>query len=123
MRSRKSLIKETDRIFSLHIRNRGATYDYNHCFTCGAYLPIDELQAGHFISRRYQNVRWHPVNVWPQCNTCNVDKGGNLKVYEQRLKAKFGDLIVDALWDVAHTNGGLSDYEIKKVLDKYKQVV
>lgn len=120
MRSRKSLTKEADRVFSLHIRNRGATYDHNHCFTCGAYLSVEALQAGHFIPRRYTNTRWHPVNVWPQCNTCNVDKAGNLEVYERKLIAKFGDLIVDALWDLAHTNDGLPDDEIKKVIDKYK---
>ncbi len=119
-RTRKSLIKEADRVFSLYVRNRGSTFGYNHCYTCGKYLDVSELQAGHFISRRFQNVRWHPVNVWPQCNTCNVDKHGNLEVYETKLGAMFSPLVVEALWDLAHTNDGLSDDEIKKVIDKYK---
>lgn len=119
--TRKSLIKKADGIFSKHIRSRGSTHGYNHCFTCGAYLPVSELQAGHFIPRRYLNVRWHPVNVWPQCNTCNVDKLGNLKVYERKLIAKFGPLICEALWDVAReNNGGLSDNEIQEIVDKYR---
>lgn len=120
MRSRKSLVKEADRVFSLYVRNRGETYGWNHCFTCPVYAPIDELQAGHFIPRRYHNVRWHPLNVWPQCNTCNVEKHGNLAVYERKLKAEFSELAVEALWDLARTNDGLTDDEIKEIIKTYK---
>lgn len=120
MRSRKSLTKEADRVFSLYIRNRGETYGYNHCYTCGVYLPVEELQAGHFIPRRFTNVRWHPLNVWPQCNTCNVDKNGNLEIYERKLVVTYTQDAVDALWDLAHTNDGLPDHEIAEIIKKYK---
>ena len=121
MRSRKSLIKEADHVFSLYVRRRGSTYGYNHCYTCGDYLPVEELQAGHFINRRLLNVRWHPLNVWPQCNTCNVEKHGNLVKYKSKLIAQFSELAIEALYDLSHENtGGLSDYEIKNVIDKYK---
>lgn len=94
---------------------------FNHCFTCGAYLPTVELQAGHFIRRNYYNTRWHPVNVWPQCNTCNVEKSGNLVVYEKKLIGQFGQEIIDALWELARTNnGGLDDHEIQDIIKKYK---
>ena len=120
MRSRKSLIKEADRVFSLYVRNRGATFGYNHCYTCPAYLPIEELQAGHFINRRYTNVRWHPVNVWPQCNNCNVNLSGNLERYERKLAAFYSQDAVDGLWELANTNDGLTDYEINEIIKKYK---
>lgn len=81
---------------------------------------MEELQAGHFIRRGYHNVRWHPVNVWPQCNDCNVHKGGNLKIYERKLANMFGEIIIDALWDLANTNDGLTDSEIKEIIEKYK---
>lgn len=118
--ARKALIKKADGVFSLYVRHRGSTYGYNHCYTCGKYLSIEELQAGHFISRRFMNVRWHPLNVWPQCNTCNVEKHGNLEVYERKLTAQFSALAVEALWDLAHTNDGLTEYEIKEIIKKYK---
>lgn len=121
MRSRKSLIKEADRVFSLYIRKRGSTFGYNHCYTCPTYIPIEELQAGHFINRRFFNVRWHPLNVWPQCNTCNVEKHGNLVKYKAKLIAQFSELAIDALYDLSHeNNGGLADHEIREVIDKYK---
>lgn len=119
-RTRKSLIKEADRVFSLYVRKRGSTYGYNHCYTCGKYLPIDELQAGHFINRRYTNVRWHVLNVWPQCHHCNVDLGGNIDKYERKLVAMYSALAVEALEDLAYTNDGLPDYEIREIIDKYK---
>lgn len=121
MRSRKSLIKEADRVFSLYVRNRGETYGYNHCYTCGVYLPIEELQAGHFIRRGYFNVRWHVLNVWPQCNDCNVTKNGNLKKFEKKLIALYTQDAVDALWDVAHeNNGGIDDHDIDAIIKKYR---
>lgn len=120
--SRKSLIKEADRVFSIYIRNRGETYGYNHCYTCGKYLPIEALQAGHFIPRRFTNVRWHPLNVWPQCPRCNIDLSGNLEVYERKLTAQYSALAIEALWDLAHTNDGLDDYEIRDIIKKYKNL-
>ena len=120
MRKRQSLIKEADRVFSLHIRNRGATYDFNHCFTCGVYMAVWELQAGHFINRRYLKVRWHPVNVWPQCNECNVIKGGNLVVYESKLVAMFSQDAVDGLWVLAREGDDLTDADINDIIKLYK---
>lgn len=120
MRSRKSLVKEADRVFSLYVRNRGETFGYNHCYTCGVYLPVEHLQAGHFIARRYTNVRWHPLNVWPQCNRCNVQLSGNLKVYESKLVAEFSREAIDELWELARTNDGVSDEYVRKVTETYK---
>lgn len=118
--SRKSLVKEADRVFSLYVRNRGATYGHNHCYTCPAYLPIEELQAGHFIPRRYFSTRWHPLNVWSQCNTCNVDLSGNLTKYENKLVAQYSSLAIEALWDLARSNDVVSDEDIKEIIKKYR---
>lgn len=120
MVKRQNLVKQADQVFSIHIRNRGATYEYNHCFTCGAYLPVYELQAGHFIGRRYVKVRWHPVNVWSQCHRCNVELGGNLKVYEKKLVAMFSQDVVDGLWELARSGDDVTDEDIKKIIKTYK---
>lgn len=120
MRSRKSLVKEADRVFSLHIRNRGETFGYNHCFTCGAYMSVESIQAGHFVARRYYSVRWHPVNVWPQCNRCNVEKSGNLVVYEAKLVAMFSQEVIDELWELARSGDGVTDHEIADIIKLYK---
>ena len=120
MRSRGSLIKEADRVFSIHVRRRGETFGYNHCYTCGRYLPFEELQAGHYIPRRYIGVRWHPLNVWPQCNTCNVEKSGNIEVYKRKLTSQFSELAVEALWDLARSGDSLTEVDIKELIKKHK---
>ena len=114
--TRKSLIREADRVFSIYVRKRGSTFGYNHCYTCGAYLPIDSLQAGHFISRRYAKVRWHPVNVWPQCNRCNVDLSGNLKVYEKKLASQFSQDAVDGLWILARNGDPVTEEYLRNII-------
>lgn len=117
---KKSLIKELDRVFSIYIRNRGASYGYNHCFTCGDYLPVNELQCGHFRNRRYYSTRWHPVNCWPQCNDCNVIRGGNLTRFENKLVAQYGQDAVDGLYELARTPNEFTDEDLRAMIKKYK---
>lgn len=119
-KTRQSLVRTADKIFSIHVRRRGETFGHNHCYTCGRYLPFEELQAGHFIPRRFLMVRWHPLNVWPQCNSCNVEKSGSLTVYERKLKSQFSELAIEALWDLARSGDDLTEADIKEIIKKYK---
>ncbi|MGL4525034.1 MAG: recombination protein NinG [Spirochaetia bacterium] len=57
----------------------------DHCFTCGVHKNATYLQVGHFVSRRVKHLRHDERNVHLQCVECNISKGGNLKVYAQRL--------------------------------------
>lgn len=84
-------------------------------------MPIEELQAGHFISRRYINVRWHPINVWPQCNHCNVVLHGNIKVYGKKLEDLYSHDAVDGLWLIARKGGGLNESDIEDIIKKYNE--
>lgn len=120
MRTRQNLTKAADRVFSKYVRHRGSEYGYNHCFTCGVYRPIEELQAGHFISRRYLHTRWHPLNVWPQCNHCNVELHGNITVYKAKLVSLYSQDAIDGLWVLARIGNRVTDYEIEEIIKKYK---
>ncbi len=120
MRSRKSLTKEADRVFSIHIRHRGETFGYNRCLTCGVYLPIEDLQCGHFRPRRYLNTRWHPFNCWPQCNRCNVELSGNLELYERKLRSLYGDDAVDAIYRLSTDPPEVTEENIREIIKKYK---
>lgn len=117
---RSSLIRTADRVFSLYVRNRGSTFGYNHCFTCGVYLPVSDLQCGHFRSRRYINTRWHPVNCWSQCNHCNVELSGNLDRYEAKLRSMFGDDAIDGLVELSLAYNNATDEYIVGVINTYK---
>lgn len=78
------------------------------------------LQCGHFMPRRYLNTRWHPVNCWPQCNDCNVVKHGNLKIYEQKLRARFGDEAIDELIALARSTEKTTEEDIIAVINRWK---
>jgi len=49
--------------------------------------------------------------------------GGNLKVYEQRLKEQYGEDNIEALKQFARSGGKVTTFEIEIVVDKYKGVV
>lgn len=83
-------------------------------------MPIEELQCGHFRPRRYLNTRWHPFNAWPQCNECNVEKGGNLEVYEAKLVANYGQDAVDAIYELSTAYKKITEDEIKRLAKKYR---
>lgn len=119
--SKKTSINEADKIFSLYIRNRGANFGYNHCFTCGVYLPVEDLQCGHFRSRRFIATRWHQLNCWPQCNRCNVELGGNLDLYEKKLRSSFGDEAIDALYDLSRSHIKMTDADVRDIIKQYKK--
>jgi len=70
--SRKGLINKLDRIFSEYIRKRDADKKgVCKCITCQREFKWDELDAGHFISRKEMSVRWDERNVKSQCHYCN----------------------------------------------------
>lgn len=120
-KTKKRLTKEADRVFSLYIRNRGADHGRNNCYTCGVNLPVEELQCGHFRSRRFLATRWHPFNCWPQCNECNVESNGNLEVYEQKLVSQYGQDAVDGIYELSHSYAGVTEDELRDIIQTYKK--
>lgn len=116
---RSQLIGYADKYHSAHIRAKGGDGTWNWCYTCGARVFVLEIQNGHFMARRYLNTRWSDINCHPQCNECNVVKGGNLKIYEQKLRAEYGDKAIDELKRWARSGNKVSSADIQEVIDKY----
>ncbi len=110
-------------MFSEHIRNRGADGVTNICYTCKDVVPIDEIQDGHFMSRRYMNTRWDVINNNPQCPTCNIERHGNLKVYEQRLRQDYGDEAIDELKLLAYSIDKFTLEDIKNIIKMYEKPI
>lgn len=104
----------------MYIRTRGESSGYNQCYTCNRVYEWGILQCGHFMSRRFMNTRWHPVNCWPQCNDCNVVKSGNLVIYEAKLRAQFGDEAIDELIALARSTDKVREEDIASVIKKYR---
>jgi len=115
-------VKELDRAFSLYIRHRDSTEHGCVCFTCGSVGYLEEMHAGHFISRKWLALRWDEKNVHAQCYTCNVTKNGNMKKYTERLVEMFGSEIIKYLFDRKSLVATHSVPEMKDLIRKYKKL-
>ena len=85
--------KELDSIFSKFIRQR----DGGQCFTCSKKDEPKFMQCGHFVPRQYLAVRFDERNCNCQCYACNMLYNGQPSAYAIRLKAKYGEGIIEEL--------------------------
>lgn len=118
------------RHFSKYIRTRDClettgNLDVGRCFTCGAYKPIQELDAGHFIKSTHKMIKFDPRNVHSQCTKCNHFMGGNEGEYYPRMVKRYGQKVVDELMSKKGIPNLNMDFdEIGKLYrEKYKELV
>lgn len=82
------LIDQLDDVFSKYVRLKNTdTNGECDCFTCPAHSRWQDMQCGHFISRKHMYLRWDERNAKTQCKNCNEHLDGNLAVYRPRLEA------------------------------------
>ncbi len=113
-----SLREKLDVVFSKYIRSFYADWQgYVSCYTCEKRLYWKEAQCGHFIKRGHSSVRFDEENARPQCNFCNVIRGGEEKSFEEHLRDDLGDKRVDLL---INRGKGLKSYSDSEYRDKIK---
>ncbi len=110
-KSVKQLKKILDKVFSIYIRNRD-----KYCICCGS---TTNLQAGHYFSRSYTNLRYDIVNVNAQCVACNVFKKGNIAVYTIRIIDKWGNTELKRLQENYRKEKRFTQKELLKLIQKY----
>ena len=115
--SRKTIVKNLDKVFSEYIRRRYAKNGIAECVTCGKKDHWKNLQAGHFMSRKHYATRWDEENVEVQCMACNVYRYG-----EQYLFAKhLGEEKADELLAKSRTMVKIKDWELQDMIEIYKK--
>ena len=115
----KKLIKELDRVFSIFIRKR----DHHVCFTCGKKLTEKTSQCGHYVSRRYNSLRFDSRNCHCQCAGCNVFKHGNMDIYALRLIRKYGSNILEDLNGDKLKSKKFTASELEELIKHYKELI
>ena len=120
-KSISQLKKEADRLCSLLVRQGGADWKGNaRCFTCLVEKPWKELQAGHYVSRIYTNLRWHLPNIKIQCYSCNVMRRGNMDEFAIRLEKETPG-ILKVLNDWKHRSASKNTrQDLLVVVDEFK---
>ena len=83
-------VKTIDTYFSKYIRLLHSVNGYCTCCTCGKTKKWDDIDAGHYVSRKYWLSRWDEYNVHPQCRGCNRD----LSKYKASTLAEYTGFII-----------------------------
>lgn len=117
---RSKLIKEADRRISRFVRQSQSIGGYGVCVTCGTRDRWQNLDAGHFISRRKMAVRYDLMNLHPQCQRCNRELGGNLKNYRAYILMKYKQEGLEELYDRAKKPKIVTIALLTEIIEKYK---
>lgn len=88
MAEKQSLINDCDYVASRICRMIGSDErGICQCYTCPTKKHFSLMQAGHYISRKFTQLRFDlKWNLRPQCPTCNEAKHGNLEVFAEMLE-------------------------------------
>ena len=88
--------------FSKYIRardciNSTGSIEQGNCYTCGALKGFKELQSGHFIPGRTNNLLFDEEQVHAQCYHCNIGLQGAWPEYLKHMREDFGNKEVDKM--------------------------
>lgn len=91
-----SLKKKAWTLFSTYIRLRDClkttgTLTHGVCISCGKPVSFEDANAGHFMSRRWNETLFDEKNVNLQCVECNFGKQGNVHEYRRRIVEMYSE--------------------------------
>lgn len=120
--------KRAWRYFSKYIRLRDAlktTGNINHCkcFTCGRIESIKNIDAGHFVSRKFNSTLFDERNVNAQCAYCNVFLAGNQLEYRRQLIKLYGEGIDIEIEDKATETKKYTIPELEELIEELKEKI
>lgn len=120
--SRRGLIAKVDKAFSRFIRKQAADHaGWCECVTCHARLPIEEIQAGHWVKRGHSATRWDERNVYPQCAPCNLYHSGKQDEMAAYIALRHGPDTLLELIRLKHTEKRWTMAELRELLEKYQE--
>ena len=97
------LKKELRKWLHRYIRTKWIVDGWGECISCKKRFPASVLQAGHYLKDgNYPRTRYEEDNIWKQCQSCNLYKGGNLTEYRINLVEKIGESRVKELETMRH---------------------
>ena len=117
-KSISKLKKELDSVFSKYIRHKYSKNGYVSCFTCGVSKPLEQMQNGHFISRKHLIIRYSEDNCRVQCVGCNVFKYGEQYKFGKKLEKEGVD--VEALIFKSRQLQKFNQVELQEMINEYK---
>lgn len=116
----QELVLDIDRVQSRYVRLAAMGKDHKiECYCCRKKVPWQKAQLMHFINRSHLATRFLLQNGKAGCFECNVEKRGNLEVYEQRLNEEQPGL-ADWLKEQSYTVANPTRDELKMILTDFQ---
>jgi hypothetical protein len=78
------------------------------------------MQAGHGFGGRGGSILFEERIIRPQCDVCNVWKGGNYDVFKIKLEEEYGFKFMKQMLKQKNTIKQFTLKEILAIRDKYK---
>ena len=121
---RKGLVKKLDGLCRKILLIRDLCYgSLFQCISCRKMLPLGEAQVGHYISRRYESVRWDLRNINLQCPSCNKWHSGNLVEYRKALISMYGEKEVLKMEAFYRQSPGYSVFDLEQLVKEYQGIL
>lgn len=123
-KSKPNLVKKLDRTFSIYIRLRDVmSSGYVRCISCGQIKKFEDVDCGHFHSRRHMATRYDEDNCHAECKFCNRFSADHLIAYQRNLIQKIGQQRFDVLNIKAHSTCHYMDSELNQMIAHYTEEV
>ena len=117
-------VADMDKIFQYWVRLRDSMPGgYCRCISCGQIKSFDQIQAGHYMSRKHMSVRWSPLNCNGECVFDNAYNGDHLIGYRKNLIKKIGEEKVEWLEAESKRTKKWSNFEIKLLVKYYSKEI
>lgn len=113
--SYKTTKNKLDKIFAEYIRLRD-----NRCVICGS---INNLNCGHYFSRKALGTRWDEINCNCQCASCNMKHNDNPEPYRKFMVKKYGEKKIEFLEFKYLQKQKYKEYELKDLIEIYKRKI
>lgn len=93
------------------------------CITCSTKRHWKAMQAGHFVKRSVNQLRYDEENVNAQCDGCNVWKHGEQYAYSKALDLKYGDGTAAKLWEQRNDRHQFTAEELTEVIHNSTEAI
>jgi len=94
-KSYKELRKKCVSLFAKCVKLKWSIGNFCQCITCGRWLPINEIDCGHYLSVKYQEMEFEFDNARPQCPVpCNRMNYGEQEIFREKLVEQIGEVRV-----------------------------
>lgn len=115
------LTAKAQKVFNKYVRERDSENGYFICISCGRTLPVEQMNAGHYIPQKNSSfLRFNEYNVHGECISDNGFNEFHLINYRKNLINKIGQEMVDWLEDNQRTIKKWTRSELNEIIEKYK---